>query len=82
MKNITELKQQLQNEKKFNYLFFWGHRQKTENVVESSPYDRVWGIGLVAQDERACNPLKWDGENKLGFALMVVREELKCGLVT
>jgi len=179
MKNINELKQQLQKGKKFKYLFFWGHREKTkgtadkscfsqwfpvgftidevyyktaehymmaekarlfdasmvepilnasspnevkklgrkvknfddkiwsehsfdavvrgnmakfsqnhklqafllstgtEVLVEASPYDRVWGIGMVAQDERACNPLKWDGENKLGFALMVVRDAIK-----
>ena len=179
MKNITELKQQLQKGKKFNYLFFWGHRQKTEGVVdkscfsqwfpmgftidevyyktaehymmaekarlfdasmvehilkasspnevkklgrkvknfddalwrerafdaviegnmakfsqnhklkafllstnkkvlvEASPYDKVWGIGMVEQDERASSPLKWDGDNKLGFALMVVRDAME-----
>jgi len=179
MKNITELKQQLQKGKKFNYLFFWGHRQKTEGVVdkscfsqwfpmgftldevyyktaehymmaekarlfdesmveeilnakttkevkalgrkvknfddalwsekafdvvvagnmakfsqnenlkefllstskkvivEASPYDKVWGIGMLADDERATNPAKWNGENKLGFALMVVRDKLQ-----
>jgi len=184
MKNIKELKQQLQKGKKFKYLFFWGHRQKTEGVVdkscfsqwfpigftiddvyyktaehymmaekarlfdasmvefilkastpnevkklgrkvknfddrlwrerafdavvegnmakfsqnhqlkqfllstgkkvlvEASPYDKVWGIGMVVDDERASDPVKWDGENMLGFALMVVREELRCGSMT
>jgi len=179
MKNITELKQQLQKGKKFKYLFFWGHRQKIEGVVdkscfsqwfpmgftldevyyktaehymmaekarlfdesmveeilnakttkevkalgrkvknfddalwsekafdvvvagnmakfsqnenlkefllstskkvivEASPYDKVWGIGMLADDERATNPAKWNGENKLGFALMVVRDKLQ-----
>jgi len=179
MKNINELKEQLQKGKKFNYLFFWGHREKTEGVVdkscfsqwfpvgftidevyyktaehymmaekarlfdasmvepilkasspnevkklgrkvknfddkiwsenafdavvrgnmakfsqnhklkefllstkkkvlvEASPYDRVWGIGMVEQDERTSNPVKWDGENKLGFVLMVVRDAIK-----
>ena len=179
MKNIKELKQQLQKGKKFNYLFFWGHRQKTEGIidkscfsqwfpigftidevyyktaehymmaekarifdvsmvenilnasspndvkklgrkvknfddkiwneqafdavvrgnmakfsqnhklknflrstgnsvlVESSPYDRVWGIGMLAEDKRALNPFNWDGENKLGFALMVVRDVME-----
>ena len=179
MKNINELKEQLQKGKKFKYLFFWGHREKTKGtadkscfsqwfpvgftidevyyktvehymmaekarlfdasmvepilkasspnevkklgrkvknfddkiwsenafdavvrgnmakfsqnhklkefllstkkkvLVEASPYDRVWGIGMVEQDERTSNPVKWDGENKLGFVLMVVRDAIK-----
>jgi len=46
-------------------------------LVEASPYDRVWGIGLDANDELAKNPAMWKGENKLGFCLMSVRESLK-----
>jgi len=45
-------------------------------LVEASPYDRIWGIGLKADDKRATNPLKWRGKNRLGFALMKVRELL------
>ena len=45
-------------------------------LVEASPYDRIWGIGLKADDERAKNPETWRGENLLGFALMDVREKL------
>lgn len=45
-------------------------------IVEASPYDKIWGIGLKANDERARNPETWRGENLLGFALMDVREEL------
>ena len=180
MKNINELKEQTQKGKKFKYLFFWGHRQKSEQVidkscfsqwfpkgfsidkiyyetaehymmaekarlfddsmvdeilkakstkevkalgrrvknfdeniwnkvsfdvvvkgnmakfsqhqdlkqfllstssrviVEASPYDKVWGIGMLADNEMATNPLKWKGLNKLGFALMFVRDEIAC----
>ncbi len=46
-------------------------------IVEASPYDRIWGIGLRASDERAENPHTWQGQNKLGFALMDVREALR-----
>ena len=46
-------------------------------IVEASPYDKVWGIGMLVDDERASTPVKWKGENKLGFALMVVRDTLK-----
>jgi len=45
-------------------------------LVEASPVDRVWGIGLAAGDERAGDPYLWQGLNLLGFALMRAREEL------
>ncbi|MBT2393026.1 NADAR family protein [Streptomyces sp. ISL-1] len=48
-------------------------------LVEASPLDRVWGIGLAADDERAQNPALWRGLNLLGFALMEAREELRAG---
>ena len=179
MKNIKELEEQIQRGKKFNYIYFWGHRQKRENTidksclsqwyprgfeidevyyrtaehymmaekarlfepscvdmilaskttkevkllgrsiknfddkiwsaksfdivvqaniakfsqhqdlkefllyqtgkkvfVEASPYDKVWGVGMLENSANISNPLKWNGLNKLGFALMVVREEL------
>ncbi|MFD8080646.1 NADAR family protein [Kitasatospora sp. NPDC059722] len=45
-------------------------------LVEASPVDRVWGIGLAADDERAERPAEWRGENLLGFALMEARARL------
>ncbi|MBO8194027.1 NADAR family protein [Streptomyces oryzae] len=45
-------------------------------LVEASPLDRVWGIGLAADDERAADPERWRGLNLLGFALMEAREQL------
>ncbi|MDW3687877.1 NADAR family protein [Cupriavidus sp. CV2] len=46
-------------------------------LVEASPVDRVWGIGLAADDPRAGNPEQWRGPNLLGFALMAAREALR-----
>lgn len=46
-------------------------------LVESSPYDTIWGIGMLETDSRAENPLQWNGENLLGFALMEVRDLIK-----
>ncbi|MEV7196159.1 NADAR family protein [Streptomyces sp. NPDC093510] len=45
-------------------------------LVEASPLDRVWGIGLAADDPRAADPAKWRGPNLLGFALMEARARL------
>lgn len=51
------------------YLVGTGRR----TLVEASPVDRVWGIGVAADDERAGRPSAWPGLNLLGFALMEVR---------
>lgn len=49
---------------------------KKRVLVEASPKDRIWGIGLSADDERSTNPLQWNGLNLLGFALMRARSSL------
>lgn len=46
-------------------------------LVEASPYDRMWGIGLPASRPEARIPSQWRGLNLLGFALMDVRAALR-----
>lgn len=46
-------------------------------IVEASPVDPVWGIGLSQDSSNANNPHSWRGLNLLGFALMEVRDILK-----
>lgn len=50
---------------------------KNRILVEASPYDKIWGIGLSADDILCENPLCWKGENLLGFCLMEVRDLLR-----
>lgn len=45
-------------------------------LVEASPFDRIWGIGLSATDQRAEDPSQWRGQNLLGKILTRVRDEL------
>lgn len=45
-------------------------------MVEASPFDTVWGVGLAESDGRIFDQTKWRGLNLLGKALEVVRKEL------
>lgn len=45
-------------------------------LVEASPYDRIWGIGIDKDTAMKNGVDQWQGENLLGFALMEVRDEL------
>jgi ribA/ribD-fused uncharacterized protein len=46
-------------------------------LVEASPLDRIWGVGLRADDPRIHDQARWRGKNLLGEALMRVRAELR-----
>lgn len=48
-------------------------------LVEASPIDLIWGVGLSVDDERINDVKQWKGDNLLGYALMKVRNLLVQG---
>ena len=56
----------------------WDFLKQTKNrvIVEASPRDKIWGIGLGKENPDAMNPTKWKGKNLLGFALTEIRDSL------
>ncbi len=48
-------------------------------LVEASPTDRVWGIGIARDNPAIERPSAWQGANLLGFALMQARAVLSSG---
>jgi hypothetical protein len=48
-----------------------------EVLVEASPRDRIWGIGMSSTDPKVRDPRTWRGLNLLGFALMDARATLR-----
>ncbi|MCB1178189.1 MAG: NADAR family protein [Leptospiraceae bacterium] len=62
-----------QNKDLKNFLLQTGNKV----LVEASPEDKIWGIGLSENDPDIYNIKNWKGENLLGFSLMEVRDRLK-----
>ncbi|MBP3871592.1 MAG: NADAR family protein [Faecalicoccus sp.] len=52
--------------------------KETGNAIlaECAVRDTIWGIGLSMNDPNRFDRNKWKGQNLLGFALMMVRENV------
>ncbi|WP_417784326.1 NADAR family protein [Terasakiella pusilla] len=62
-----------QNEKLLAELMATGDTK----LVEASPYDKIWGIGLESSDPAATDPTKWKGTNWLGEILTTLRDDIR-----
>lgn len=46
-------------------------------LVEASPTDTKWGIGMSMYDQGVFNEANWRGDNRQGRILMLIRQEIQ-----
>jgi len=46
-------------------------------LVEASPFDKIWGIGMAEDEPGVDDPANWKGLNLLGWSITLVKQQLK-----
>lgn len=90
-REVKNFNEEIWNKKKYHIVVLGNYYKFVQNaslkkyllntdnkvIVEASPYDNIWGIGLKEGDDGIVEPINWRGKNLLGFALMEVRDIIK-----
>jgi ribA/ribD-fused uncharacterized protein len=90
-RSIKNFNEKIWDENKLNVVFLGNYLKftssdelkeillKTGNtlLVEASPFDKIWGIGLGMTDPRKEDESLWRGQNLLGICITGVREKIK-----
>lgn len=48
-----------------------------DKILVEASMNNIWACGYTKNDDRCDNPYEWTGENRLGFLLMKLRDELR-----
>lgn len=85
-RKVKNFSPELWNEHKFDIVLKANHAKFSQNesllntkdriIVEASPVDPIWGIGMASDNPNVTNPNSWKGDNLLGYILMEVRDLL------
>lgn len=90
-RGIKNFNPELWDEKKFEVVYYgnlykFSQNEELKNFLlsfhphtifaEAAPWDKVWGIGMDQYDPRALDVNTWQGENLLGKAITMVRDQL------
>lgn len=90
-REVSDFDQAVWNKSKFEIVVKANYNKFTQNsellkqllatgdrvLVEASPWDRIWGVGLDVGDPDVYDTDKWKGQNLLGQALMTVRDMVR-----
>lgn len=91
-RKVKDFNPALWDKHKFSIVYLGNYAKFTQNpelknvllntgdttMVEASPLDKIWGIGLAEEDTKASDRTQWKGENLLGKVLDAVRARIRC----